>query len=78
MTPNNTGDVDGTDNGGNTGTDEGDALDPCAVVPTSATTGLAAGDSTGSNLGMLAMGALAGGLMAMGLFVLGRKFGTLQ
>ena len=71
-------DVDGTDNGGNTGADEGDALDPCAVVPTSATTGLAAGDSTGSNLGMLAMGALAGGLMAMGLFVLGRKFGTLQ
>ena len=71
-------DVDGTDNGGNTGAEEGDALDPCAVVPTSATTGLAAGDSTGSNLGMLAMGALAGGLMAMGLFVLGRKFGTLQ
>ena len=77
VTPNNTGDVDGTDNGGNTGTDEGDALDPCAVVPTSATTGLVAGDSTGSNLGMLAMGALAGGLVAMGLLVLGRKFSTL-
>ena len=71
VTPTVPGDVDGTDNNG---ADDGDALDPCAVVPTSATTGLVADDASAVNAGMLAMAALVGGLTAMGLLAFGRKF----
>ena len=68
--PTDTGIVGGTEDG----TGDADALDPCAVVPTSATTGLAADDASAVNAGMLAMAALVGGLTAMGLLALGRKF----
>lgn len=67
--------VPGDGNGGDTGADN-DALDPCAVEPTSALTGLDTGAGN-SSLAMLGLGALAGALLAAGLLVLGRKSSTL-
>lgn len=67
--------VPGDGNGGDTGADN-DALDPCAVEPTSALTGLDTGAGN-SSLAMLGLGALAGALLAAGLLVLGRKASTL-
>ena len=62
------GDADGTP-----GADgDNDALDPCAVEPTSVVTS----DAGSVNAGLLAIGALAGALLAAGLLVLGRKAGA--
>jgi hypothetical protein len=67
--------VPGDGNGGDTGADN-DALDPCAVEPTSALTGMDTGAGN-SSLTMLGLGALAGALLAAGLLVLGRKASAL-
>ena len=74
--PQDDGIVGGVVDEGDDGGDVSDALDPCAVVPTTATTGLGADDASVVNAGALAMAALVGGLTAMGLLALGRKFGA--
>ena len=62
-------------NGGNDGT-EG-ITDPCAVVPTSATTTLAVQDEPANYVGFGAA-ALAGALLALGLMLIGRRLGRQQ
>lgn len=70
-TPTVPGDVDGTP-GAPGDVDGEDVLDPCAVEPTSALTGL--NDGSGDvSIASLVLGALAGGLVAAGLLMLGRK-----
>jgi len=63
----------GADNNGGTDDTEG-ITDPCAVVPTSATTGLAV-ESEPTNVVFLGAAALAGALAALGLMLIGRRLG---
>jgi hypothetical protein len=62
-------------NGGNDGT-EG-ITDPCAVVPASATTGLAV-ESEPTNVAFFGAAALAGALAALALMLIGRRLGRQQ
>ena len=72
--------VPGGDNGdvNNGGTDNAEGItDPCAVVPTSATTSLAA-QSEPTNFIGFGIAALAGALLALGLMLIGTRLGRQQ